>query len=104
MVGQAPEQQSGLAASVGLSESEFRFAISFFLYVVVSLLWKYVPTSQGTVCHLNGIFVGCGLAGAPILLQKCSGLRCRPSRVRDCYWLCTHILPLRRWVLPCSCP
>ena len=48
MVGQAPDDaQSGLAALVGLSESEFRFAISFFLYVVVSWTWKYVPTSKG---------------------------------------------------------
>lgn len=48
MFGQASDDaQSGLAALVGLSESEFRFAISFFLYVVVSWIWKYVPTSQG---------------------------------------------------------
>lgn len=49
MVGAAPEGGSQLAASLGLSESEFRFAVSFFLSVLVSLLWRYVPSSKGNV-------------------------------------------------------
>jgi len=40
--------ENDLSANVGLTISEFRFAVSFFLSVFVSWCWRFVPTSQGT--------------------------------------------------------
>ena len=41
--------ESDLSAVLGLTASELRFAISFFLSVLVSWLWRFVPTAQGCV-------------------------------------------------------
>lgn len=39
--------ESDLSLTLGLTASELRFAISFFLSVLVSWLWRFVPTAQG---------------------------------------------------------
>jgi len=49
MSGVPPFQwEDDLSATVGLTISEFRFAVSFFLSVFISWCWRFVPTSQGT--------------------------------------------------------
>ena len=48
--------ESDLSASVGLTTSEFRFAVSFFLSVFVSWCWRFVPTAQGTGQSTVGSF------------------------------------------------
>lgn len=48
--------ESDLSTSVGLTTSEFRFAVSFFLSVFVSWCWRFVPTAQGTDQSTVGSF------------------------------------------------
>ncbi|KAL3156423.1 hypothetical protein ABBQ38_000734 [Trebouxia sp. C0009 RCD-2024] len=48
--------ESDLAAALGLTGSELRFTISFFLSVVASWLWRFVPTTKGR--HLYAIVTG----------------------------------------------
>ena len=42
-----PGWESDVSAAVGLTISEFRFAVSFFLSVFVSWIWRFVPTETG---------------------------------------------------------
>ncbi|KAL0022725.1 hypothetical protein WJX77_006867 [Trebouxia sp. C0004] len=57
MSGVPPFQwENDLSAIVGLTISEFRFAVSFFLSVFISWCWRFVPTSQGR--HLYAVVTG----------------------------------------------
>ncbi|KAA6421295.1 MAG: membrane bound O-acyl transferase family [Trebouxia sp. A1-2] len=57
MSGVPPFQwENDLSAIIGLTVSEFRFAISFFLSVFISWCWRFVPTSQGR--HIYAVVTG----------------------------------------------
>ena len=86
--------ESELSTAVGLTVSEFRFAVSFFLSVFISWCWRFVPTVQGEQAQHTVACPGCFRLPRP----------CAPCRTPSvCYRhrILPYILPFWQWMLSC---